>query len=435
MSLSKDGFKQPLKFNLLFILKDEAETIEQAITAFHWGDGTPLYNRLIVGIDNNTKDNTEEIVRRYTDEVSFFDWGEDFSKHRNALIDKADKNAWCMFPDGHEIMRTAANNPGMYDGREVLQEFMKHSPTQANVFAPNIEIDVDENDIPDVIFRRPIFFRNTGKVKFFRKVHNYLYDEEKKLICRLPEIFFIHNMPEKRKQMRTKMRTDMNIRKLKKSVNEKPKDVRDNFYYADSLDEANDVKKAIKHYKKSFKMADQHDPDMAAQICISAMNSLHKVKRYDEMVKWGYRGLRNRWDRAELYHYLALAKKNLNKLHESNHWWYVASQLPLPDTTYFLMARVYSWYPWEGMAVNFSQLGELDEALKCFNRVLEWKTNKKTGEKCLATLKNIELVKRGMEERDNKIKADGMTNELLSPEILNSALDIVHKGKHKMEVV
>jgi len=439
MVMGRDGNEHPVKFILMFILKDEAETIEQAIKAFHWDDGKPLYDRLIIGIDNNTKDNTEEIVRKYTDEVSFFDWGEDFSKHRNALIDKADKDAWIMFPDGHEVMRTTANNPGKYDGREVIQELLKINPTEANVFSPNIEIDVDDNDIPDVIFRRPIFFKNTGHVKFHRKVHNYLFDDDKKIICRLPEVFFIHNMPEKRKQMRTGMRTDMNVRKLGKSVSEKPKDVRDNFYYADSLDEANDVTNAIKHYKKSFKLSDQHDPDIAAQICISAMNSLYKVKKYKEMVEWGYKGLRNRWDRAELYHYLALAKKNLNKLHESNHWWYIASQLPLPDTTYFLMARVYSWYPWEGMAVNFSQLGELDEALKCFRRVLEWKTNKKTGEGCPATLHNIKLLKEAIEKRDKDKKAKDMTKEFLSPEILNNAMNTVSKGEKQynkgMEVV
>ncbi len=128
----------PAKFILMFILKDEAETIEQAIKAFHWDDGKPLYDRLIVGIDNNTKDNTEEIVRKYTDEVSFFDWDEDFSKHRNALIEKADKDAWIMFPDGHEVMRTTANNPGKYDGREVIQELLKINPTEANVFFPTI---------------------------------------------------------------------------------------------------------------------------------------------------------------------------------------------------------------------------------------------------------------------------------------------------------
>ena len=49
---------------LAMILKNEAETVEKAIESV-----LSFVDEIVVGIDENTSDSTEEIVRKYTDKV------------------------------------------------------------------------------------------------------------------------------------------------------------------------------------------------------------------------------------------------------------------------------------------------------------------------------------------------------------------------------
>jgi len=410
--------KERGKLNLLFILKDEAETIEEAIKAFHFEDGRKLYHRLIVGIDDSTADDTEKIVRKYTNEVSFFTWEEDFSKHRNTLIDKVTEGEWVVYPDGHEILRPK--------GLVILDKFLDEQPTMANVYSPYIEIDVDEYDVPDIVFRRPIIFKHTGYVRFKRKVHNFLYDDKENKIAQLPEVSFTHNMPHKRKEMRSSMRKDMNLRELEKTTKTAPKDTRENFYLSDVYEEGGDFGKAMEGYERTFRMADIVDPDMAAQTCISAMNCLYKLKKYDEAIKWGFRGMNNKSDRAELFHFMGLNLYSLKRYGEALHWYSLATLMCLPETTYFLMGKIYSWYPWEGIMLCNLRLEKYEASLKAAKRILLWKTNKVTGEKCAYTLQSI----KNLEEAIEKSKSGAMLNQ----KIMDSAADTIKNYGEKAEL-
>ena len=415
------GKKERGKLNLLMILKDEAVTIEEVIKAFFL-NGVPLYSRLIVGIDDSTKDDTEKIVRKYTDEVFLFKWEEDFSKHRNDLIKKVVKGEWVAYPDGHEILRPR--------GLAVLDKFLDDQPEMANIYSPYIEIDCDEYDIPDVVFRRPIIFKNTGSVGFRRKVHNFLFDDKKNIVIQLPEVSFVHNMPSERKQMRSNMRIDMNVRKLEKSVKKSPNDTRDTFYLADSYEEGGDLDKAIDNYAKAFKLADGVDTDMAAQTCISAMNCLYKAKKHEDAIKWGFDGMRNRSDRAELFHFMGLNTYCLGRFREALYWYGLASLMTLPNTAYFLMGKIYSWYPWEGIMMCNIQLEEYEAALEAAYKILTWKTNKKTGKQCFETLKNINNLKEAIEKSKKGIA--------LNHTIMNSAANLLidnYSKKIELQIV
>ena len=392
------------KLTLALILKDEARTIKKVIEAFHL-EGKPLYHRLVVGIDNSTTDKTAEIVKEFTDEISWFTWEQDFSKHRNEIIKKVDIGDFVIMPDGHEIMRP--------NGRIVLQEFLKDAPLEkdGNIFSPYIEIDVDEYDIPDIVFRRPILFRHTGHIWFKRGVHNFLFDEKNHTTIALPQVSFVHNMHHERKQMRSEMRLDMNKKKLEETTKKNPDDRRDNFYLADVYDEAEQFEEALKCFEKTFDLAKDNDNDLAAQTCISYMNTCVKAKQYNRAIDWGYKGIKQKWNRAELYYYLALCHFKMGNYHGSIHWYKVASTMSVPtDTSYFVMAKVYSWYPWDGMGSCYHKLGEFVESKRCFEKVLEWKVNKETGEKCPTIVKNIENLTKAIEEYNY----EDQVNDLIS---------------------
>jgi len=421
--INKTKYGHKYELYLVMILKDEEKSIEETILAFHdKGDG-PIYDHLMVEIDDSTTDKTEEIVRKYTDDIKFFTWEENFAKHRNDLIDRIPIGVYTMFPDGHEVMRP--------NGINVLHKFLQDPPTEINAYAPYIEIDCDEYDIPDVVFPRPIFFKNTGKVKFHRGVHNHLLDGDDKPIRKFSYISFKHNMHPKRKKMRKEMRADMNVRKLLETTKTNPDDARDLFYLGDAYDERGDVKKALEYYEKAFKLTDKYDTDLAAQICICALNANNKIANYgDDATKWAFRGMRNRWDRAELYYFLGLLLSKNKKDEQAIHWYKIATTLRLPNSAYFLMGKVYSWFPYDGLMLSYNNIGDLENSLLSAKKILEWKKNKVTGEFCPIVMKNIKNIEEGIinAKRDEKARQIMADNQ----ELIDEASGQVKKEKEKL---
>jgi tetratricopeptide (TPR) repeat protein len=66
------------------IVRDGAETIEAALKSVR-----DLVNEIVVGIDSRTKDNSREIIEKYTNNVFEFDWIDDFAYARNLVASKS----------------------------------------------------------------------------------------------------------------------------------------------------------------------------------------------------------------------------------------------------------------------------------------------------------------------------------------------------------
>lgn len=411
------------KLALLMILKDEAETIKDVIGAF-WLNGKPLYDRLIISIDRNTEDNTYEIVSQFTDEISFFKWEDDFSKPRNELIKKVEKDWFIMFPDGHEVMSAPGN--------QAMDLFLSNPPKQSNLFAPWIEINVDQFGIPEILFQRPIFFRNTGKVEWRRKAHNFLYDSEgeenntQKPCMAIWDMKFVHNTSKKRKKMRAEMRVDMNPKRHEEFLEENPEDERELFYLAESQEQMGNYQKSIELRNKLFGKIDGIKRDTAAQVCISNMNVLIHEKQYKDAIQCGLKGLRNRWDRAELYYFMGVAAYESKEYEEAIHWYLCATDLHLCDTKYFLMAKTYNWLPWDGIMNCKRMIGDYEGAIEAAKRIVtKWKYNKKTGEPCPEIMNNIKILEERIELDKKELKAQEILSE--TPGYLDSMIGELNK--------
>ena len=62
-----------------------------------------LVDEIIVFVDSNSKDKTEEIAKKYTDKVYKFQWENNFSKARNLSLEKATKD-WILILDADETI-------------------------------------------------------------------------------------------------------------------------------------------------------------------------------------------------------------------------------------------------------------------------------------------------------------------------------------------
>lgn len=409
----------PNKLTLAYILRDEAEKIEESIKSFHLDDGTPLYSYLVIAIDNATKDNTYEIIKKYTDNIEFFNWEENFAKHRNDVIDRCEKldAEWIFFPDGHEILRHGDEKN--HDSRiDILHILNGEVDADINMLAPTVEIDVDEWDIPDIVFNRPMIFRK-GKARFHRAVHNYLLQTEGQNAL-VSGIRLIHNMPPNHAEIRSQMRKDMNVRKLRNSVsknlaqvknNQAKKDHRDEFYLATTLDEASQIEDALKLYKSTLKNNHLKDRDIASQAAIFIANAYIKRKKNYALVKhYCYKAIENRWDRAESYYFLGRVAKEESDYDAAIHWSTIATKMSLPNTRFFLIAKHYSSAPWETIMIAKNAIGDLDGALEAAKKVLSFKP---THQKCIENVNNLQ---KAIEARDKDIKAKQLL-QIINPKI------------------
>jgi glycosyltransferase involved in cell wall biosynthesis len=100
--------------SILILTKDEEEMIGGCLKSAEWADE-------IILLDNNSKDKTLEIAKKYTNKI-FQKEFESYDKERNFLRDKA-KGDWILYLDADERITTQIKNE--------IQDAICHTPYTA----------------------------------------------------------------------------------------------------------------------------------------------------------------------------------------------------------------------------------------------------------------------------------------------------------------
>lgn len=85
------------------IVKNEEKFLERCLTALK-----PILDNVdseLIIADTGSTDNTVEIAKKFTDNVFYFEWINDFSAARNSTLERA-KGEWYMFLDADEIFQS-----------------------------------------------------------------------------------------------------------------------------------------------------------------------------------------------------------------------------------------------------------------------------------------------------------------------------------------
>lgn len=85
------------------IVKNEEATLEKCLTALK-----PIFDNVdseLIIADTGSTDNTVEIAKKFTDNVFYFEWINDFSAARNSTIERA-QGEWYMFIDADEYIQS-----------------------------------------------------------------------------------------------------------------------------------------------------------------------------------------------------------------------------------------------------------------------------------------------------------------------------------------
>lgn len=270
------------------ILKNEGKTIYRCLDSMKG-----FVDEYIIGIDNDSEDNTHKEIYRFLDDNNIDDkkiqmygytWQDDFSKARNEGMDKATGD-YILIMDGHEYFPEQWHNI-----TENRISFVKQYLT--NVKKKLGEEELDEiffqlyqqpflGQTPNNFFLQPRIYRNDPKIRFNRSAHNTITNTDPKKSIHFVDIILIHDAPEDNRADRKEQRVVMNTAEIERAIKENPKDTRSYFYLGNTLIEAKKYKKAIKCYEKYLKYR-KDDTHEKYQVYIHMAICYRHLENYDK---------------------------------------------------------------------------------------------------------------------------------------------------------
>jgi len=158
------------------IVKNDAEELEHLLE--HISD---YVDEIVTVIDSDTKDNSEEIARKYRSKVIIADWDNSFSKLKNICMEYSDSD-WILSLGTDERL-----NKKLLDNLEFLiidPRYDFYSLTVIHKKEKTREYQIR-------LFKR-------SKAKFILRVHEFLDILNKDKICILPDEYYIVHLQNPR---------------------------------------------------------------------------------------------------------------------------------------------------------------------------------------------------------------------------------------------
>jgi SAM-dependent methyltransferase len=208
------GYEKPASMSFTMPVKDEAADIERVLASFRGAA-----DEIVIGIDDKTEDDTEEIAKLYADKVFRFTWEKSFCKARNHCIERCTSD-WIFMSEGHESLKV---------GLQVLLQ-LDEVPTWINV----LEV---RREARNNAWYFPWLFRNKRDkdgelvIKFARDVHNTVVGFKEKECAHAHQVATWHERSVDNAVARANQRRGMNKQSLLESIRAK-KSVSDMYYLA-----------------------------------------------------------------------------------------------------------------------------------------------------------------------------------------------------------
>jgi tetratricopeptide (TPR) repeat protein len=357
-------------------VKNEADDIERVLKTFR---GACDY--LVIGVDDASTDETEAIARLYADEVFHFHWESDFSKARNACIErcrpKLASTDWIFMSEGHEHLEA---------GLDALLN-LDLIPSRVHV------IEVRRED-RDHAWMFPWLFRNRPEIYFVNPVHNSLqWNDDYSQVAQLPAVRTWHSRSHRNAQERIQQRRQMNRQELAKRLAAHPADSRSCYYLANEW-RRDSPDKAIQYYRRYLAMQGRNGPERyqarlsMAECLIRRVQSLEELKKdapsnhverlQQEALQEVYDTLivasGDDWSRNEHWLYLGdLCARQGNRFEQTMRFYELAavSINREPLTFMWVEKSNYSWVPAQKLVSVYAEAGMLKEALHWCDRLVD----------------------------------------------------------------
>lgn len=249
--------------SVCMIVRDEEKVLERCLKSIH-----EIADEIIV-VDTGSVDNTKDIALKYTDNVHDFEWVQDFSKARNFAASKA-TSEWILVLDADE-----------YVDREDFKKFkekLKLNPPKMDINAIEIVNFTGKEAETAALNRHSRLYKNNGKIKFFRPIHELLQDEDGSTLYGLVELKVFHTgyMED---VVEEKKKTERNLDIL---LAKEDKTGIDYFYIGNEYNGLGETEKAIRYYQLSYQNREAIDVDYLTKLLVFLIDALYRKKRDSE---------------------------------------------------------------------------------------------------------------------------------------------------------
>ncbi|WBW96577.1 TPR domain-containing glycosyltransferase [Oceanirhabdus sp. W0125-5] len=256
------------------IVKNEEDNLERCLKS---AEG--IADEIII-VDTGSSDSTVEIAKKYTPNVYFFKWINDFSAARNFSLSKATGD-WILILDADDELK---NNQKDYI-RELTTD------TSIDVYCFNTLNIINENDKKNIAVNlNPRLFQNKPGYKYEGAVHNQLISVIKRVnpnlrIKNAPvDIYhygYLHSIVEK------KHKRERNMEILKGLLEKDPDDTFNLFNMGSEHYALGNYKEAFNYYLKSYELIDPKNnfyPMLVLRmsLCCKSLKSFDQFYHYAE---------------------------------------------------------------------------------------------------------------------------------------------------------
>lgn len=173
---------QPL-LSIGMIVKNEERCLEKCLKALE-----PLRQAIpseLIIADTGSTDKTKEIASRYADILFDFEWVNDFSAARNAVMDKA-TGKWFMSVDADEYLASSIDELLSFFSTTSAKKYVLASVVIRNYFTPNM----DENYSDSYLVR---LVRMDSERRYSGRIHESLYCTNVSEVFTLTNTIFDHD--------------------------------------------------------------------------------------------------------------------------------------------------------------------------------------------------------------------------------------------------
>lgn len=286
------------KVSLCMIVKDEEEYLSKCLSSIY-----DIVDEMII-VDTGSSDKTVEIAKSFGAKVYYFKWNNNFSEARNESLKYATKD-WILildaddelYPEDREILKALLNSEL---DEKAIYYFETLSYYGSCIENENISVNIN-----------PRLFKNNRGIHYEGEVHNQLvFDNgEYNVIC---DSIKIHHYGYLNERIVSKDKNERNIKILKEQIKQNPNDGFAYFNLGNEYSAANDIKRALECYYKSYEDFDA-SRGYSFILILSIIISNYILGEYDEALKYISVGYKHFPKCTDLYFYESLIWNALNR--------------------------------------------------------------------------------------------------------------------------
>ena len=359
--------KNKIKLSFTTICKNEDHVVGRSI------DSVKDIIDEWVYVDTGSVDNTVKVIEGKIGKCYHTKWEGDYAKARNYGVNRCTGD-WILIMDCDEFMTP--------ESAKIIKERLEKTPDNVWEILVRVQDYTDDSMIPQYIVYGHRLFRNHKNIQWGGRGHEALTTPLNHRI-QDPRLVILHDKTPGAVSPIKPGATDLAqvfVNNFLDSIDKNPKDARSMFYLANTLMGQRKYPKAIEWYHTYLNTSNWKDERYQARLfCARCYIFINKIKNAREMMLNAYE---DRIDRAEgdiLLGDIAFSEKKYN---QALMWFHLAEKKAekaqqgiYPETLLFLEGKVYTYLPYDWLAITYYKLGNYQKAKEYTIKTLKFLPN------------------------------------------------------------